>query len=377
MSPRLALVISSLGMGGAERVLTQLAGAWRDQGVEVTVITLAGRDQDFHRLPAGVGRAALGLTAASRGPVGAVAANLERVRALRRELRRARPHAAVSFMDATNVLTILAATGLGVPVVASERIDLAGHQAKLGPAWRWLRRRTYPRAAAVVAVTRAVAQQVRQTAPGARVTAIANPVDPAGCSQPPELELAGPLVAGLGRLVPRKGFGLLVRAFARAARDRPQWRLAILGEGPERAGLEELSRRLGLEGRVLLPGMVKRPLPLLAQADVFALCSSYEGFPNSLVEAMACGLAVVTTGYAGGRDEVLGPGEGLVVPVDDEEALAAALGRLMDDVDLRRELGEAARRGARRYSRERVLEQWNRLLERVSGGHFAQNPPAG
>ncbi len=365
---RLALVISSLGLGGAERVLSRLAAGWAGQGVEVTLITLAGAENDFFTVPPQVKRVALGLMSNSTGAWQALGNNLQRLRALRRALRAARPEAVISFMDATNVLTILATRGLGLPVVVSERIDLAGHGAKLGRIWHTLRRLTYPRAQAVVAVTQAVARQLKELTSAGVVEAIPNPVEPGSCQGEPELLLDGPTVLGMGRLVPRKGFDLLTRAFHRCLPRHPDWKLVILGEGRDRPRLERLIRELGLQEKVRLAGRVREPGPVLAQAEIFALCSAYEGFPNALVEAMACGLAVVCADYAGGPGEIVGQGQaGLLVPVGDETALAAALDRLMADEELRRRLGREAQEAVRPYGLEAVLAQWNRLLSRVSG----------
>jgi GalNAc-alpha-(1->4)-GalNAc-alpha-(1->3)-diNAcBac-PP-undecaprenol alpha-1,4-N-acetyl-D-galactosaminyltransferase len=363
---RLALVISSLGMGGAERVLSLLAAGWAAQGVEVSLITLAGTQADFFTVPAEVRRMGLDVLAQSGGPKEAIVNNLKRIKALRSAIRSEQPDAVVSFMDTTNVLTLLAALGLDIPVVVSERIDLKGHGDRLGKAWHLLRRITYRWAAAVVAVTLEVAGQLEELLPGLEARSIPNPVEEASCHGEPEVILEGPAVIALGRLVPRKGFDLLIRAFSQCLPQHEEWRLAILGEGRDRGRLEGLILELGLAEKVLLPGQVREPGPMLAQAQVFALCSAYEGFPNSLLEAMACGLPSVVSDYAGGPREVVShEKEALMFPMGDEKALIDALRRLMSDDDLRQRLGRAAAETAKRYTLDAVLRQWNELLENV------------
>jgi glycosyltransferase involved in cell wall biosynthesis len=365
---RLAVVISSLGLGGAEAVACRLAAGWAGRGWRVRVITLAGREADFFHLPPEVERAALGLAGESAHPAQAAARNLARLGALRRALAAAAPRVVVSFMDSTNVLTLLAAAGLGAPVVVTEHTDLRAHAGSLPAAWRLLRRAAYRRAAAVVGVSRGQARQLAAVAPARLVQAIPNPVEP-DCSGPAELELDGPTVLGLGRLAASKGFHRLVEAFARCRQDHPGWRLAILGEGPERPRLEALGRQLGLGGALRLPGAVRRPGPVLAQGEAFALCSDYEAFPVSLVEAMACGLAPVVADYPAGPAEIFAPErEGLLVPAGRVDALARALARLMADPELRRRLGANAAAAARRYSPEAVLDQWDRLLGPLAAG---------
>ena len=364
-APRLTLVISSLRMGGAERVMSLLAAGWSRQGVEVSLITLDGADSDFYPLDKGVSRIALDVMSASSNPAAALGKNFSRIKALRNAIKETRPQAVVSFMDKTNVLTLLAARSLGVPVIVSDRIDL---RYPVGWFWGKLRRRTYNRAAAVVAVTGVVAGQLGLFVEKPPVIVIPNPVEETGCTGEAELELDRPAVIALGRLVPRKRFDLLIRAFARAAEAWPDWVLVILGEGPERPALEELGRKLGLGGRLWLPGAVKRPGPVLAQAEIFALCSAYEGFPNSLLEAMSCGVPVVAVNQAGGLEEVVRQEvDGLLLPDADERALAGALVGFMDREDVRAEMGNRALEVHRRFGLPAVLGRWNRLLSEVSG----------
>lgn len=128
----------------------------------------------------------------------------------------------------------------------------------------------------------------------------------------------------IGRLAPQKNFPLLVRAFARIA--GPGDRLAILGEGPERARLERLADRLGVAGRLLLPGHVEDTRPWLAGADTFVLSSDYEGLPAVVLEAFAAGLPVVATRCAASLPVLIDEGRtGRLVPVGDAAALAAAM----------------------------------------------------
>ena len=365
---RLALIISSLAMGGAERVLCQLAGAWSAQGVEVTVVTLASASQDFYSLPQGIGRVALDVTGASANPLSALFANVRRLKIIRRTLRDLGADAVVSFLDATNVLSLMAVQGLGIPVVVTEHTDLDLHAAKVNRPWHWLRKIMYPRAAAVVGVSRKIADQLSSLAPGAgRVLAIANPVDPAACQGEPEVRLSGPTVVGMGRLVESKRFDLLIRAFAQCLPSHPDWRLVVLGEGPERAGLERLARELGLEESFMLPGAVRNPGPVLVQAELFALTSRYEGFPMSLVEAMACGLPAVCTDYPAGPGEIIQDGvNGALVPANDPAALFKALDQLMSDDATRLSMGERAREVIQRFGFPAIMERWNELLSKVT-----------
>lgn len=353
-------------MGGAERVITHLAAGWADQGVDVCLITLANQDADFYALPATVGRICLDLMKNSGNPLQAMHNNLKRIKALRKQLRLLKPDAVVSFMDATNVLAVLASLGLGVATIVSERTNLGKYQAHLGLVWDALRKITYPKAAAVVAVSNATASYLTSLLPRGLIEVIPNPV----FSQE-QISWAAPspdhrTVVSMGRLVPLKNFDLLIRAFASCLVEHPGWRLLILGDGPQRMELEALIKDLGVGQSISLMGAVKEPAPILSQADIFALCSSFEGFSNSLVEAMASRLPVVCTCEAGG-EIVTNNEQGLLVPEGDLDALAESLGLLMTNQTLREQMGREAQKTVEKFLFSNVISQWNLLLSRVTG----------
>ncbi len=171
-----------------------------------------------------------------------------------------------------------------------------------------------------------------------------------------------PLLLAAGRLVPAKGFDLLLRAVARVRRRQPV-RLVILGEGRERPRLEALASELGIADAVDLPGFQKNPFPYMRACTLFVLSSRWEGLPGVLIQAMACGAPVVAADCAAGPSEIINPDrDGELVPVADVDALAAAIARLLADPSKRRSMGEAARRTARRFARDPVLEAYVQAL---------------
>ena len=359
---RICGVIASLGAGGAERVMIELCSAWRARGDDVTLLTLDDGQRDFYAVPAGVHRRALNLAGRSRSTSDALRTNLLRARMLRAALRNARADVIVSFTDRTNVLTLLAARGMGVPVVVSERIDPRRHD--IGRAWNVLRRLTYPSAAALVIQTHAVRQWAIDVVSHDRVAVIPNPLRAVSASLAPANRRALEITA-IGRLVPQKGFDLLLRAFAMVADDFPEWRLTIFGEGPERVRLESLISELALNECVALPGRIANPATALGASAIFALPSRYEGFPNVLLEAMSCGAACVATRCDSGPAELLTNGSGLLVPVEDVLQLAEALATLMDDPPLRERLGREAQLAVHQFAPEVVLDLWERVFTRI------------
>lgn len=368
---RLMLVVPSLSEGGAARVLTTLANAWAARGHEVTVITLAGAEQDAFALDDTVMRVGLEVMASASNPLIGALRNLRRSWALRSALRRIDPDVAVAFLHRTAVRTVIAAAGTGVPVVVSERAD--PRREPLALAWRALRRIAYRWAAAVVVQTGEVAAWAGRWLPADRVHVVPNPVEtPAaapGRAELPTLSVpTAHMVMGMGRLASQKGFDVLIEAFARAARERPDWGLLILGEGPERERLEALAGRLGVADRVRLPGHVASPWERLGSVDLFVLSSRYEGFPNVLLEAMARRIACVSFDCPTGPSEIVRHGEdGLLVPAGDVDALARAMKRLMGNPAARRALGRRARSVVDRFAVDRVLDRWEEVLASARG----------
>src|SRR5690606_7355967 len=117
-----------------------------------------------------------------------------------------------------------------------------------------------------------------------------------------------PIILGVGRLSAQKDFPTLLRAFSRVRTLRPA-RLAILGEGPARTELEELARQLDCEDDVLLPGFQNNPFSWMTSSRVFVLSSLWEGLPGALVQAMACGVPVISTDCNSGPAEILEGGK--------------------------------------------------------------------
>jgi glycosyltransferase involved in cell wall biosynthesis len=147
---------------------------------------------------------------------------------------------------------------------------------------------------------------------------------PEGADAVPRARRAVPLVVANGRLAPQKGFDLLIEAHAQVVGAGVRHRLLITGDGPDRAALEALVRRLGVESSVELPGFSANPYPAMAAADVFVLSSRSEGLPLTLLEAMAVGAPIIATECGGGPRWLLGDSAGgQLVPPHSVDALGA------------------------------------------------------
>ena len=360
---RITLAISSDDIGGAQRVMALMANYWAAEGHHITLVSLGSQFKDRFELHYLVKRVSLNLSSDSAHFGQALYHNALRVRRLRDQLRQLKPDVVISFMSSTNVLTVLASRGLGIPVIISERTN--PHRQSIGSIWNTLRSLLYRHADALVVQSSALHDWARGVAVRARVDIIPNPLNPefnvsAGAAGRQERNNT---IVAMGRLVRVKGFDLLIEAFAQCAGQHPEWLLVILGEGEERSNLESLIVAKGLQDRVRLAGQVSRPSHILGQADLFVLSSRFEGFPNALMEAMACKLAVISTDCPNGPRDIVRDGvDGLLVPPDDVIALAKGMDRLMANPAERQRLGAAAMEVIERFSLEKIMSMWDELV---------------
>ncbi|HEX2314098.1 MAG TPA: glycosyltransferase, partial [Thermomonospora sp.] len=219
----------------------------------------------------------------------------------------------------------------------------------------------YPRLDAVVSLTEQDREEYRAALGGrVRTERIPNPLHTLDV---PRTDHTGRVVIAAGRLTRQKGFDLLVEAYAEVARHHPDWTLRIYGGGPWEKRLRALIHRHHLYNHVFLMGTAKGIDSELAQASIYALSSRFEGFGMVVVEALNCGLPVVSFDCPTGPRELIRDGEnGLLVPPEDPAALAAALCRLIRDRGLRRRLGSAAVSTAAEYGPEPVRRRWEALF---------------
>jgi glycosyltransferase involved in cell wall biosynthesis len=326
------IYLTSMTMGGAERVARNLCKGIVDRGYEVDLVLVEATGELLNDVPDAVSVINLNASRVLRS-----------LHPLREYLSSREPDILYSMMTEPNVVAVLAHR----LAMVDSRLILSEHNmlsrssesvkdqfARVG-AWT-----LYPLADDIVAVSEGVHDDLvaNTRLDPADVSVIYNPVDIESireqAAEPVNHEWLTDdsldLIISGGRHEPQKGFGTLLDALSRI--DEQDVRLVLFGTGPERESLRVHAEALGIDDRVSFPGFVENPFAYMASADVFVLSSEYEGFGLVLIEALACGCPVVSTDCESGPAEILKDGTyGPLVPVGDARALADAITATLED----------------------------------------------
>lgn len=363
-------MVYDLRGSGVVRNVRRLAAACAEQGWQVEIWVVRGDGSLARDLPTGVRlrilgspTASLGRTLGSAGAVGRIA----------RAIREYSPRILFSAGNQIHLFATAAWRRAEKPpqtkYFGRASNAVVGHSRGWRTAARLFERYQYGPMQKIVAVAEELRADIERHLgiPAKRLRAIPNGVDLPDLSNVgplPHPWLADgqpPLILGMGRLARQKDFPLLVEAFALLRRDRPA-RLAILGEGKPGAAekLEAQARKLGVADDLILPGFVDDPTAWLARAPLFALSSRWEGSSNALLEALACGCAIVATDIPSGARSVLAGGHGIMVPHGDPQAMARAMAELLDNPPSRDE----QRRQAEKFSSEVAMASYVALFRK-------------
>jgi glycosyltransferase involved in cell wall biosynthesis len=273
-------------------------------------------------------------------------------------------------MHPANVRALIATRGLDIPVIITEHCWQP--LIPMSPLWRRLQSLTYPWADALTAPNSKILDYFPRSV-RKRSVEIPNPVHVSAAESNTGGSLTLPdarNIVSMGRLAQGKRFDLLLEAFA-AMPSRQSCFLTVIGEGSLRNELEELAVRSDIADRVKFPGLVKNPWAVLRHADLFVMSSESEGLPMVLLEALACGVPVVSFDCPVGPGDIINHGhDGILVPPLDVDALSREMERLINDETERRRLGANAKKTAERYSLERIMPMWEDLIQNVLDGRL-------
>jgi glycosyltransferase involved in cell wall biosynthesis len=360
LAEKILVVIPSLRRGGAERTVALITREWaRDH--DVTIAVFDASDQAF---PAAETARTVDLQCpASRSAVGKTSNAITRIRRLSSLIRSEAPDRIITFMESANFPSILAC--LSARRLPDLTVSVRNNPHVFPTYYRFLIPLLYRWPGRIVTGSEGVRHALISefNIPTHKILAIPNPIDAVAMQRAAALPIRDripekPFVLGVGRLVPQKGFDLLVKAWhqSKTASDHV---LLILGEGPERERLTKLVRDLGMQGTVRMPGSMASPPPYMRAARCFVLSSRYEGWPNVVMEAMACECPVVAFDCPYGPSEIIEDGRsGVLVNPENVEALARAMDEVIGNKNTRARLARLGQERVAEFDSEVVARRW-------------------
>ncbi len=357
---KIAFYIGSLNKGGAERVITNLAEYFYSKGYSVWMVTKF-RAKTEYPLSDGITRVIADLT--KEEEKGRIQNFFNRTAKLRKIFKEINPDVVVSFIGKSNLRTIAATRGTKIPAVVSVRSNPAR---EIGGGFkRLLTFFLFGMTEGIVLQTNEAKEFFPKTIQKKAIV-LQNSLNP---------EFIRPIYTGekrkeivsVGRIDKNKNQRMLVEAFVPLVEAFPEWNLVLYGDGEERKHLEKRVKELRLDDRILFKGIQQNIPEKIEGASIFVLPSKQEGMPNALIEAMVLGLAAISTDCpcGGPRDLIVSGENGLLIPVDDTNALTEALKNLMEDEVLRGKLAKNAIMLREKVLPERINGEWEAYLKKI------------
>ena len=345
---KIGFVIYSLGSGGAERVLVNLAN-FLSKKYKVYIFTFTN-DKPFYDLDESVTHIKLNLDKESKNIFETILNIFKRIKILKDNFKNL--DVVVSFMIHINILSIIASKLLNKRIIVSERIEYSFYGKKIN----FLKKIFYPFANYLVVLTN---EDKKNYTFLKKVEVIPNPVILPECNKNKREKI----ILAVGRLDKQKGFDTLIEVFSKIDTD---YKLYIVGEGKERNNLENFINSLNLKGKVFLVGRQKEIYKWYEKASIFVLASRKEGFPNVLIEAMACECACIAFDCPTGPREIIdNMKNGILVENQNKEKLKEAIELLIKDNNLREKLSREAVKVREEYSIKRIGEKWEKLIQKI------------
>lgn len=349
---KVIFVIVSLAGGGAERVISILANEFVKKNIEVTIMMTAG-DEVAYELAPEVELLCIGKTSG-----GSMMARIRRIHRMRQVFRANKDSIIISFGPGTSFFTVAATLFMKPAMIISERNDPAvcPHKKMRDLIYRRADKLVFQTNDAMNCFPRGIAK---------KGIVIPNPVV---TSLPSKFTgVRNDRIVTVGRLEEQKNHKMLIEAFALFSKDHPGFCLHIYGEGSLREPLGKQIREKHLEKKIILEGFSNNVLEQIQDAAMFVLSSDYEGISNSLLEAMALGLPVISTDCPIGGSAVCirHKENGLLTRVGDAGQLCEAISQLADDKEYAERLGNEAEKIRSKFSQENIANRWIELMKEL------------
>ncbi len=389
------MYIGSLRKGGAERVMVNLADYFFEQGYKVTLVTTYLADEEYEvkhaawkAVPAGADRAELVADTEENSawvdPEGGERNGIKRVfsallkseqkgRAYNLRMRtkklndiwkELKPDMVLSFIGKNNIMALSTAAREGIPVVVSVRADPRMEYDSLGLKASMLA--TFGRAAGIIVQSEGAKNYFPEFI-RKKCVILPNSIDTSFIRKRYVGDREKSVVM-VGRLDENKNQSMVMAAFAKATTNNfKEYKLKIYGDGPDRIKLQHLAVRLGIVDRVEFRGIVRHVAEHIEKASVYVLASNQEGMPNSLIEAMALGLACISTDCpCGGPADLIQNGvNGILTPVGDEKAMEEALKKVLSDAEFADRLGAEAAKLQEKYTPQVTNKKWQQYFDEI------------
>jgi len=351
---KIVFIISSLGSGGAERVLTLLANHFVSKH-EVFVITLS-QNKPFYFIDNRVNLIQLNLIYNSNSVFSGIENNVKRISLIRKAIYNINPDIIISFLTQTNIISLLANFGKFPIIIAERSIYNSETNSKF---WRLLRRFIYPFADILVLLTKEDAKNYYFVD---NKVVIPNFIKVSNNSIKSLLKKKEDIVLAVGRLHPVKQFDKLIYLFSKIDTN---YKLYIVGEGSERERLETLIKKLNLQNKVFLPGRTKNIDSYYKKAKIFVLTSKYEAFPNVLLESMNYGCIPISFDCDYGPRNIIENNKSGFLVKSDEEFILKVKEVMDSDRNKFIEMMQNSINRIKDFDENKVLKKWEDLIENV------------
>ncbi len=346
---KVMFIIPSMAGGGAERVISVLANALTEKEIKIKIMMTAGNICDYELHPD------VQLIQAGEVTGGSILKRLKRIVKMRRYFKEDQDAILVAFEPDAAFFAGIAKVGLSMKMLASERNDPKsfGNNKVRKIAYQWADMLVFQTKEAMDYF----AQNIQE-----KGYVIPNPISknlPA-----PYIGKRKKTVVAIGRLESQKNYPMMLKAFAGFAKQYPDYTLHIYGKGSLEEELKHLATTLQLNGKVVFEGFKKDVISCVMDAGMYVLSSDYEGISNSLLEAMAVGLPVISTDCpCGGSRLCISNGlNGFLTPVGDAVSFEKAMMHMAASEEAACQMGKEAAKVREQFSLENIVEQWSRVL---------------
>jgi GalNAc-alpha-(1->4)-GalNAc-alpha-(1->3)-diNAcBac-PP-undecaprenol alpha-1,4-N-acetyl-D-galactosaminyltransferase len=348
---KITFIISSLGSGGAERVVSTLANNF-SKNHHVYIITFSN-DDPFYDLNQNIVHIKLDILKNSENRLESIKNSFKRILILKKTLKEINADINISFMTHTNILAVIASKLNHQKIIISERIEYDFYQSKL---LNKIRKLIYSKANFLIVQTLADKKNYDFLS---NIEVIYNPLELPNIQAKREKT-----ILAAGRMDKQKGFDKLIDAFL-MLKNTQEWKLCIVGDGAQKENLQYKIETLNMKN-IELAGKRKDIFEWYAKSSIFVLSSEKEGFPDVLLEAMGCGCACISFDCPNGPNEIIENGvNGILVENQNIEKLAQSMQMMIDDSGLRGRLSKEAQKTIEKYNIVNISIEWENIIQKV------------